>query len=127
MALRSEQKIVSLTDFAPVRKELREQGLKLVHCHGVFALLHPGHLSHLEEARAQGDRLVVTVTEDAHVRKGPGRPVFTQDLRMASLAALEAVDWVILSEHETAIPVIEAIEPDVYCKGREYEDADADV
>jgi rfaE bifunctional protein nucleotidyltransferase chain/domain len=127
MALRSEQKIVSLADFESVRKELREQDLKLVHCHGVFDLLHPGHLIHLEEAREQGDRLVVTVTEDAHVRKGPGRPVFTQDLRMASLAALEAVDWVILSEHETAIPAIEAIEPDVYCKGREYEDADADV
>lgn len=122
-----DRKIRRLDDFTEVRERLRESGERLVHCHGVFDLLHPGHVSHLQEARALGDRLVVTVTADEHVNKGPGRPVFSHGLRMSTLAALEAVDYVVLSEHRTAIPVIEAIQPDVYVKGREYEDLETDV
>jgi cytidyltransferase-like protein len=93
----------------------------------VFDLLHPGHVSHLQEAKALGDRLVVSVTRDEHVRNGPGRPVFPDDLRMSTLAALEVVDYVVLSEHPTAIPAIDVIQPDVFAKGRKYEDLEADV
>src|SRR5579859_1434057 len=122
-----DPKIHRLEEFAEVRDRLRETGERLVHCHGVFDLLHPGHVSHLQEAGTLGDRLVVTVTDDRHVNKGPGRPVFPHGLRMTTLAALEAVDYVVLSEHETAIPAIEVIQPDIYAKGREYEDLDADL
>ena len=120
-------KVVSIEEFGRIRERLRSEGLKLVQCHGVFDLLHPGHIHHLQEARDMGDRLVVTVTEDKHVNKGPGRPVFGQDLRMKTLAALESVDWVVLSEHPTAMPVIDVVQPDVYAKGHEYADEAADV
>jgi rfaE bifunctional protein nucleotidyltransferase chain/domain len=123
----SDEKIVSLEEFERIRHRLRDEGLTLVQCHGVFDLVHPGHVHHLEEARAMGDRLVVTVTEDGHVRKGPGRPVFTHELRMKMLAALESVDWVLLSEHPTALEVIDVIQPDIYAKGHEYADEEADV
>ncbi|MHB8694534.1 MAG: PfkB family carbohydrate kinase [Solirubrobacteraceae bacterium] len=122
-----DHKIYRLEDFGEVRERVREAGETLVQCHGVFDLLHPGHVSHLQEARALGDRVVVSVTADCHVNKGPGRPVFPHGLRMSTLAALEVVDFVVLSEHETAIPSIETIQPDVYAKGREYEDLAADV
>ncbi len=120
-------KIFRLEDFTEVRERMRKRGERVVQCHGVFDLLHPGHVSHLQEAKALGDRLVVSVTEDEHVNKVPGRPVFPDDLRMSTLAALEAVDYVVLSEHPTAIPAIDVIQPDVYAKGRKYEDLGPDV
>jgi len=122
-----DRKVVTLAEFEEIRRKLREDGLKLVQCHGVFDLLHPGHIHHLQEAREMGDRLVITVTEDRHVNKGPGRPVFGHELRMKTLAALESVDWVVLSEHPTALKVIEVVQPDVYAKGHEYADESADV
>src|SRR5215831_5340310 len=106
---------------------MRKMGERVVQCHGVFDLLHPGHVSHLQEAKALGDRLVVSVTQDEHVNRGPGRPVFPHGLRMSTLAALEVVDYVVLSEHPTAIPAIDVIQPDVYAKGRKYEDPEADL
>jgi len=119
-------KIFRLEDFAEVRERMRKMGERVVQCHGVFDLLHPGHVSHLQEAKALGDRLVVSVTEDEHVNRGPGRPVFSDELRVSTLAALEVVDYVVLSEHPTAIPAIEVIQPDVFAKGRKYEALEAD-
>ena len=95
--------------------------------HGVFDLLHMGHVRHLEEARNFGTILVVSVTADKFVNKGPGRPVFNQILRAEMLAALACVDWVIVSEAPTAESVIEILKPDVYVKGVEYSDERADV
>ncbi len=100
---------------------------KLVLAHGVFDLLHMGHVRHLEEARSFGDMLVVSVTADRFVNKGPGRPVFSQILRAEMLAALAYVDWVIVSEAPTAEMVIETVKPDVFVKGIEYSDERADV
>jgi len=97
-------------------------GERVVLCHGVFDLVHPGHIQHLERAAELGDRLVVTVTADDYVRRGPGRPVFSQEMRMGTLAALECVDWVVLSEDTTALDAIDVIQPDIYCKGTEYRD-----
>jgi rfaE bifunctional protein nucleotidyltransferase chain/domain len=107
--------------------ELRGQGLTIVQCHGVFDLLHPGHVSHLAEAKAQGDILVVTVTPDRFVNKGPGRPVFTQEHRALMLAALEVVDFVAITDNPTAVDAITAIRPDVYVKGPDYTDPDDDI
>ena len=83
--------------------EIRGQGQTIVQCHGVFDLLHPGHVSHLAEAKAQGDILVVTITPDRFVNKGPGRPVFTQEHRALMLAALEVVDFVAITDDPTAV------------------------
>jgi len=95
--------------------------------HGVFDLLHVGHIRHLREAKALGDVLVVTLTEDSRVNKGPGRPAFTETLRAEALAALEAVDFVAISRHATAVPVIATIKPNVYVKGPDYKDAARDI
>lgn len=106
---------------------LRQKGLRIVQCHGTFDLLHPGHVVHLEEAKALGDVLVVTVTDALHVNKGPGRPCFDDALRTRTLAALQCVDWVVLIPHPAAVEAIRLVRPHVYCKGTEYEDAGNDV
>lgn len=88
--------------------------------HGCFDLLHLGHIRHLQEARQQGDRLVVSVTHDAHVRKGLGRPVFTAAQRREALKALGCVDDVVINDAPDAVGVIEKIRPAVYVKGIDY-------
>jgi rfaE bifunctional protein nucleotidyltransferase chain/domain len=106
---------------------LREQGRKIVLCHGVFDLLHPGHLAHLQEAKALGDLLVVSITATPFVNRGPGRPVFSDDLRLYSIASLACVDYVLLAPVSTALEVIDRVQPDFYCKGHEYTDHSQDV
>ncbi|MFZ5644533.1 MAG: PfkB family carbohydrate kinase [Bacillota bacterium] len=123
----TEGKIITRTLFKPIREKYRKEGRKVVHCHGVFDLLHPGHIAHLEEARSLGDVLVVSITTASHVNKGPGRPYFSDELRMKSLAALACVDYVLLSEFPTALEIMDVIQPDIYVKGREYAEDSNDV
>lgn len=113
---------------APARIEaVRKKGRRIVQCHGTFDLIHPGHIIHLEEAKSLGDILVVTVTDEKHVNKGPGRPCFNDELRARTLAALECVDFVVLIPFTAAVEAIRLVRPDIYCKGTEYEDACNDV
>ena len=121
------RKLLEPDDLAGALAAAREQGKKVVLCHGVFDVVHLGHIRHLELARAEGDILVVSVTADAFVNKGPGRPVFTERLRAEMLAAMEIVDWVVISHSPSAIPIIEAAKPDVYVKGNEYQNAEDDI
>jgi len=100
---------------------------KLVLCHGVWDLLHPGHIEHLKVAKREGDILVVTVTPDEYVNKGPGRPVFDQDLRAETIAALECVDYVAVNEWPTATEAIRKLKPDVYVKGSDYANQEDDL
>lgn len=106
---------------------IRGRDETVAHCHGVFDLLHPGHIRHLHEAAEKGDLLVVTITPDRFVDKGPGRPVFTEDLRAETLASLDYVDFVALNTGPKAIPAIESIEPDLYVKGPDYADPEEDI
>jgi cytidyltransferase-like protein len=101
-------------------EELRRVGRRVVHCHGVFDLLHPGHIKHLAAAREEGDVLVVSITAAPFVNKGPGRPVFDDHQRAYQLAHLSIVDHVVVVPFAGAIEVIEQIRPAVYCKGLEY-------
>ena len=71
-----QSKIKNLDDLSSIIAGLKSQGKTVVHCHGVFDLLHPGHIRHFQAARKEGDVLVVTLTKDMYVGKGPGRPVF---------------------------------------------------
>src|ERR1700694_5136221 len=73
-------KIYELPELAKKVEELQAKGKRVVHAHGVFDLLHPGHIRHLREAKTFGDVLVVTLTEDLHVNKGPHRPAFPESL-----------------------------------------------
>lgn len=102
-------------------------GRRVVLCHGVFDLVHPGHIRHLETAARLGDRLVVSITPDRHVNKGPGRPVFTERLRAESIAALSCVHYVVINAWPTATETIARLRPDCYVKGSDYADAKQDV
>jgi rfaE bifunctional protein nucleotidyltransferase chain/domain len=122
-----KSKITAPEAFAKIRQELKAEGKVVVHCHGVFDLVHPGHIVHLEEARSMGDVLVVSVTAARYVNKGPGRPYFNDEVRLHTLEALSCVDFVILSEAPTAIPLLDIIMPDIYVKGKEFERDGSDV
>ncbi len=108
-------------------RALREQGKRIVQCHGTFDLVHPGHIIHFEEAREHGDVLVVTITDERMVNKGPGRPYFNNALRVKALSALACVDFVVVIPFPAAVEAIECVCPHVYCKGREYMDEGTDV
>lgn len=123
----SSPKIKSLTELEGILTQAREAGRRVVLCHGVFDLLHPGHILHFREARRQGDLLVVTVTPDKYVRKGPGRPVFNQRLRLESIAGLEGIDYTALNEWPTAVETIRKLKPNIYVKGPDYADPSSDV
>lgn len=123
----AQKKILPLYEIANTLEKDRRQGLKIVQCHGVFDLLHPGHIRHFRQAKAQGDLLIVSVTPDRFVNKGPGRPAFPEQLRLESLAALSDIDYVVLNDRPDAVSAIQAIRPDFYAKGKEYADHGADV
>lgn len=120
-------KIKSLQEIQAILEKDREEGLQVVQCHGVFDLLHPGHIRHFKQAKNQGDKLVVTVTPDRFVNKGPGRPAFNEELRLETIAALACVDYVVLNETPDAVTPIRQIKPNIYVKGMEYSDHAADV
>lgn len=100
--------------FPPPRPET------IVLAHGCFDLLHAGHIDHLLEAKKLGDKLVVSVTADEHVRKGAWRPHYTAAQRATHLRCLGFVDKVIISGATTAVEIIETVKPDVYVKGIDY-------
>lgn len=118
-------KIIEFNSLKRIREE--NPNKKIIHCHGVFDLLHHGHLTHLKSARSLGDILVVTVTPDEFVNKGPGRPRFSQHKRTEMIAALDLVDYVALNTDAKAIKAIEALKPHVYVKGPDYKDKDKDI
>lgn len=114
-------KIRSLEAIAAGLDVMRRGGKTVVHCHGCFDLLHVGHIRHLQAARRMGDLLIVTVTPDRYVSKGPGRPAFAEGLRAEALAALECVDFVAIDRAPTAVDAIRLLRPDYYVKGQEFE------
>lgn len=120
-------KIVSYEAAATLCSRLRREGRKIVQCHGTFDLIHPGHIAHFEEAKSLGDVLVVTITGEKFVNKGPGRPYFNDQLRSRWLAALQCVDYVVVIPHPAAVEAIECVRPHFYCKGREYADPLSDL
>lgn len=122
-----QDKIKTINELALILEKSRKEGKKIAHCHGCFDLLHPGHLKHFQAARKKGDILVVTLTKDEYVNKGPGRPVFNHHLRAESIAALECVDYVAINEWPTAIETIKMLKPDFYIKGSDYADKSNDL
>ncbi|OGT67737.1 MAG: bifunctional heptose 7-phosphate kinase/heptose 1-phosphate adenyltransferase [Gammaproteobacteria bacterium RIFCSPHIGHO2_12_FULL_45_9] len=100
----------------------RARGERIVMTNGCFDILHPGHVAYLTEARAMGDRLIVAVNDDASVQrlKGPTRPFNALSARMAVLAGLRVVDWVVPFSEDTPARLIELIAPDILVKGGDY-------
>jgi rfaE bifunctional protein kinase chain/domain/rfaE bifunctional protein nucleotidyltransferase chain/domain len=120
-------KIKTLDALAEHLAVLKSQGKKIVHSHGVFDLLHVGHIRHFEEARKMGDVLVVTLTRDDHVNKGPHRPAFPHDVRAQVIAALGAVDYVAVNRWPLSVETIKLLKPDIYVKGPDYKNSGDDV
>jgi D-beta-D-heptose 7-phosphate kinase/D-beta-D-heptose 1-phosphate adenosyltransferase len=120
MSASTRHKIRSLPEATAWRQ--RQTGI-VVFTNGVFDLLHPGHIELLETARAEGDALVVGLNSDASARrlgKGSERPIVAEAARARVVAALEAVDCVVLFDQDTPFELITALEPDVLVKGGDY-------
>lgn len=122
----TKNKILPIDELAHKLKALRETK-KIVLCHGVFDLLHIGHMRYLKQSKKFGDILVVTVTPDKYVNKGPHRPAFNENLRAEALASLEYVDYVAINKWPTAVETIKLLKPHIYSKGSEYKELDKDT
>lgn len=120
-------KIISIKEATDFSKESRNKNKVVVLCHGVFDVLHLGHIRHLTQSKKAGDYLIVSITDDDFVNKGPDRPYFTARIRAEMLSALEIVDHVVINHAPDAIPVLQQIQPSVYAKGSEYSNPADDV
>ncbi len=120
-------KIIPLNELIERVERLRAEGKTVVQSHGVFDLIHPGIVQHLEAAKEQGDVLVVTIVRDRDVRRGPGRPIFPEALRTRNVAALEMVDLVTLVDDSPPYQCVREIKPDLFAKGQTYMSRDREI
>jgi len=122
-----DSKIKSLDELQQIVNGAKNEGKKVVQCHGVFDLLHIGHIKHFQEAKSIGEILIVTVTPDEFVNKGPNRPAFKISMRLQAIASLESVDYVAANLYPTAVEAIQVLQPSIYCKGKDYKNNDKDL
>jgi D-beta-D-heptose 7-phosphate kinase/D-beta-D-heptose 1-phosphate adenosyltransferase len=115
-------KVKTLPQLETIMAKLRREGRRVVWTNGCFDILHAGHITYLIEARRKGDVLIVGINSDKSVRenKGPGRPVVNETNRALVLSALECVDYVIVFDGKTPLPLLKALKPQVYAKGGDY-------
>ncbi len=115
-------KRLSLRELADAIADERRHGRSIALANGCFDILHVGHVRYLEASREEADRLVVAVNADDTVRqlKGEGRPVLSAADRAELVASLRCVDYVVVFEEPTVTRVLEALRPDVHCKGTDY-------
>ena len=121
-----ENKIKSISDLVEIVSKLKAEGKKVVHCHGVFDLLHIGHIRYFRQAAKWGDILVVTVSPDRFVDKGPHRPAFAEMLRAEAVASQDVVDFVAVNGWPTAEELLREVRPDVYVKGSDFKSVESD-
>ena len=115
-----KNKIIKINQLKKLIKKLKSQKKKIVHCHGVFDILHIGHAKHFKKAKELGDVLIVTITSDKYVKKGLDRPFFSHDLRLELLSELIPIDYLCLSDYEDSLKMIQSIKPNYYVKGNDY-------
>jgi len=120
---------ITFDELPPLGRELRRSGQTVVFTNGHFDLLHVGHLRYLQAARGYGDCLVVGVNDDATTtqRKGPGRPIVSEEDRAELLAGLACVDYVVIFPQPTAEAAIRTLRPDIYVKGGDYATSQAEI
>jgi bifunctional ADP-heptose synthase (sugar kinase/adenylyltransferase) len=121
------QKILTLEHLIEKVKELQQAGKVVVQSHGIFDLIHPGITMHLNAAKEQGDILIVTVIKDKDVRRGPGRPVFSEQFRVENVAALEMVDYTCLVDDDIPFECVKKINPDIFAKGQSIKARDQNI
>ena len=120
--MNENKKILNLKDLSKKIAFFKKQKKKVVLCHGVFDILHIGHIKHFESAKQNGDILIVGLNSDKSVTnlKGIGRPINSQKDRIIMLTALESVDYVVIFEEDTPHKLIEVLKPDILVKGSDY-------
>ena len=106
---------------------LKKKKVKVSLCHGVFDIVHFGHIKHFQKAKEFGDVLVVSITADSYVKKGLGKPIFTDKIRAQYLSSLKEIDFVFINNNETAIDVINIVKPNYYIKGQDYKIRKSDI
>ena len=111
-------KITNIKQLKKIIKKFKKE--KVILCHGVFDVVHPGHIRHLIYAKTKADILIVSLTADKYINKGIYRPHIPEDLRALNLAAFEMVDFVVIDKNETPIENISFLKPDYFAKGFEY-------
>lgn len=118
-------KLIPRAELRAIGERLRRAHTRIVFANGCFDLLHVGHVRYLEAAKAEGDLLVVGVNSDASTRslKGPGRPILPAEARAELIAALEAVDFVVIFDEPTVENLLRELRPDIHCKGTDYTEA----
>ena len=120
-------KVIEISKLNNLRNLLKKNNKKIILCHGVFDLVHIGHLDYFKSSKKHGDVLIVSVTKDKFVNKGPNRPYNKDKDRVKFLSSLEIVDYVILNTAPTAVNIIKKIKPNIYCKGPDYKNHDEDI
>ena len=113
-------KLKSLNFLKKFSKEKRDQGKKVVLCHGVFDFPHLGHVKHFKAAKKLGDYLIVSITEDKYVNKGIDRPIYDENQRAEFISAFSHVDFVNVDKNFSATKIISRIKPNIYVKGQDY-------
>jgi len=119
--------ISDIQELRNISKSLKKSKKKIVLCHGVFDVLHYGHLLHFKDSKKQGDVLVVSITSDKFVKKNIGGPYFNENIRAKTISEIKIVDYVYVSEFESSSKVIEALKPNIYAKGMEYKNKKNDL
>jgi rfaE bifunctional protein nucleotidyltransferase chain/domain len=119
---KAHEKIVSREKLVSLLAAAKQRGQRVVLANGVFDTLHVGHARYLAAAKAEGDLLVVAVNSDSSVRglKGPGRPILDEHARALLVAALRAVDYVVIFSEPNVEKLLEELRPDVHAKGTDY-------
>jgi len=122
-----KNKILNEDELSSFSKSKKTYKKKIVLAHGVFDLLHIGHINYLKSAKKLGDILVVSITADKFVNKGPGRPYFSEINRLTFLASLYFVDYVVISNETTSVNIIQKLKPNLYVKGSDYKNSKDDL
>ena len=107
--MKRNQKIQKIESLGHILSQLRKEKQRVVLCHGCFDLVHLGHIRHFKEAKRHGDILVVTLTQDRYVNKGPDRPFFSETHRAEYLASLDLVDFVAINQWPTAVETLKNV------------------
>jgi D-glycero-beta-D-manno-heptose 1-phosphate adenylyltransferase len=123
----TQRKILTRDELAREVKRRQQEGERGVFTNGCFDLLHLGHVRYLQEARAQGDFLILGLNNDSGVRvlKGAGRPLVPEQERAEILASLSCVDYITIFAEQTAGPLVRLLQPAIYVKGGDYTNADS--
>ena len=120
-------KLLLNEEVAQITRKLKKNKKIVALLHGVFDVLHVGHIRYFEDIKRQADKLIISLTDDEFVNKGPGRPLFKIKERVEMLSKIELVDFITISKSETAEKIIKIIKPNIYAKGNDYKNKKNDI